>query len=221
MSETLDPFAKIIRMSERLDTPLVGQDYLDCEQKRYIDRFGAFALYLSTIPVVTAARAAVWAEDRGPTELQLPRVGKSGTLFGEYKIRTMYGGSELDDPNLGVKPLHDPRVLNIGRVLRELSIDELPQTKNILDGSMSLIGSRPKAPLQVEAYSEYDNDFYAAYTSMRPGLTGLEQISGRGATDIPERIELTKQYAAEASLKLDQDILRKTIKAVALRTGAY
>ena len=221
MADTTDAVEGITRYGETLDTRLIGTEYLLSDQKYRLDQVGARMLATTMRPIVAAARLALYLEDGGPTLIKLPRVGKAGVQFQEYKLRSMVVGSENDPVIVGSKLVKDPRATHIGTLLRSLSIDELPQARNILEGSMSLVGTRPKALEEISTYRVMDEGFYDAYVSMRPGLTGLEQIKGRGAATSKERIELTKEYAAEASLRLDLDIIRRTIGVVAMRRGAY
>lgn len=133
----------------------------------------------------------------------------------------MITGTELLESRSALKTTGDDRVTRVGRFIRKCSLDELPQLENVREGTMSLVGPRP------EPWSEYigncaiDRSFGPAYTACLPGLTGLEQINGRA--DIPQatRIELIKQYAEEACLALDIDILLKTAHSVFAADGAY
>ncbi len=203
-----------------MDSRLQGAAYLHSPEKLALDKFGARLLLVSW-PGLLAVRSIIKIRHGGPTLVSLPRVGKDGAIFHQHKLRTMECGSEQSNLPLFDKQPDDSRINSTGKILRRYSIDELPQAKNILAGEMSLIGSRPKSTQEVAALSDLDPDFYTAYTLMHPGLTGLEQVNGRGTATPLARIEFTKQYADEASLALDMDILKKTIGAIASRDGAY
>jgi lipopolysaccharide/colanic/teichoic acid biosynthesis glycosyltransferase len=112
---------------------------------------------------------------------------------------------------------HDPRVTRVGRVIRKLSIDELPQIFNVLKGQMSLVGPRPALPSEVAQYT-YDQ---IRRLHAIPGITGLQQVSGRSNIDFQRWVELDLQYIAEQSLLKDLEILLRTIPAVLFSRGAY
>lgn len=222
MNELLSQsLARTIQIGEQLETSTSGSDYLHSPQKEYLDQCGARLLSKLTAPIVGLARLAVWAEDRGPAMISLPRVGQEGTVFGQRKIRSMKKGCELVPATSHLKSVSDKRVSKVGRHIRALSMDELPQFTNVMCGEMSLVGPRPKEPTEFLNYCEIDPDFYFAYTLPKPGITGLEQINGRAHTTPVERIEFTKEYFAEACLGLDLDILRKTLTVVLTQNGAY
>ncbi|HUS26111.1 MAG TPA: sugar transferase [Nevskiaceae bacterium] len=204
-----------------MDTSLEGKAYLDSRQKQLLDAYGAHVLYAVAAPFLTMARLAVWAEDKGPTLIGLPRIGKDGKTFYQRKIRSMKPGSEHIPAPVGPKVRDDPRITRVGRVVRKFSVDELPQIGNIKRREMSLVGPRPKSPKEYGAYCELDPDFGPAYTLHLPGLTGLEQINGRAGTTVEERIAHTKQYAEEARLPLDLQVICSTAKAVLTANGAY
>jgi len=146
-----------------------------------------------------------------------------GKEFGQYKIRTMREGSQKQKVVIGPKHPEDSRITRVGGPLRGWSIDELPQLRNVQEGTMSLVGPRPISPEEFKAFSDMDGDgaYAAAYTAGRPGMTGLEQVNGRGQLEPHQRIELIERYVGAASLALDVEILAKTIKAVVGQEGAY
>jgi lipopolysaccharide/colanic/teichoic acid biosynthesis glycosyltransferase len=202
-------------------TSLTGSEYLDSPLKRWFDIYGTRILAPLSRSAIDVARIAVFLEDRSTTLIELPRVGKDGAIFYQQKVRSMRVEKITDPDNLGPKTVSDPRVTRIGKLIRRASIDELPQLRNVMEGEMSLVGPRPKTQHEVVVLNELNDQFYNAYTSTRPGLTGLEQINGRGITSSEERIEYAIEYAAEASFSLDIDILKKTIAIVASSRGAY
>jgi len=200
---------------------LSGKAYLRSNQKRLFDRCCAHMLAPVLGPMVQLGRLAVWADSGGPTLVALPRVGMDGKIFDQYKIRTMHQGSEGDLVPLELKSRNDDRITRVGRVLRSLSVDEGPQIKNVLLGDMSFVGNRPLPIEKYEAYCRMDLAFGPAYIAGRPGITGLQQINGRGGVGSEQYIELAEQYGEKASLALDADIVWETFGAVARREGAY
>jgi lipopolysaccharide/colanic/teichoic acid biosynthesis glycosyltransferase len=190
------------------------------------DRVGAAALLLVAIPLLTVVALAIRLNSRGPVLFRQVRVGKAGREFLIYKFRTMYTDaearlSEIRHLNEGdgvmFKMRDDPRVTRMGRWLRRLSLDELPQLLNVLGGSMSLVGPRPPLPQEVAAYPE---DRYRRL-AVPPGMTGLWQISGRPDLPREEAVRLDLRYVEDWSLSLDLVILLRTLSAVVRSSGAY
>lgn len=170
---------------------------------------------------------AVRFDSRGPALSRQQRVGADGRTFTMYKLRTMHVGSEAlleeltarNDATDGVlfKIRADQRVTRVGRTLRRFSLDELPQLLNILRGDMSVVGPRPPLPHEVEKYAlEVHRRLL-----VRPGLTGLWQISGRSDLSWDESVRLDLHYVENWSLALDALIVWKTLGAVLHRRGAY
>ncbi|MEJ2749348.1 MAG: sugar transferase, partial [Anaerolineae bacterium] len=162
----------------------------------------------------------------GPVFFQQERVGKWGKTFGCYKFRSMYVDAEARKAELmdqneadGVvfKMKNDPRVTRVGRIIRKLSIDELPQLINVIRGDMSLVGPRPPVPIEV---AQYKFDQLHRLDTI-PGITGLQQVSGRSNLDFKRWVELDLEYIAEQSLLKDIEILLRTIPAVIFGRGAY
>ena len=158
------------------------------------------------------------------------RIGKGGRKFKALKFRTMIQNADqilqryLDEsPELKAewsathKLKRDPRVTRVGKVLRKLSLDELPQFWNIIIGDMGLIGPRPIVEAEIERYGKC----FELYKQARPGLTGLWQVSGRSDTSYQRRVELDEYYLLNRSIKLDFQILIKTVYVVLGRKGAY
>lgn len=169
-------------------------------------------------------------DSRGPVFYRQVRIGRFGRKFHVYKFRTMVQNADhilqsyLErNPELRAEWLathklkQDPRVTRIGSILRKLSLDELPQLWNIIIGDMSLIGPRPIVDAEVEKYGKC----FDLYIQVRPGLTGLWQVSGRNDTTYERRVELDEYYILNRSLKLDLQILWKTVFVVLRKDGAY
>ncbi|MET8768626.1 sugar transferase [Streptomyces sp. NPDC004658] len=194
--------------------------------KGVVDRMGAAILLVLFAPLMVFVGLLVVADSRGGAFYRQRRVGKDGREFTMYKFRTMVAGadgsrSELAALNEGAGPLfklrRDPRVTRVGTVLRRYSIDELPQLFNVLTGSMSLVGPRPPLP---EECAAYDPDIRRRLL-VKPGLTGLWQISGRSDLSWEEAVRLDLRYVEDWSLALDTVILWKTLRAVLYGQGAY
>ncbi|GGS61974.1 sugar transferase [Streptomyces cinerochromogenes] len=194
--------------------------------KGVVDRMGAAVLLVLFAPLMVFVGLLVMADSRGGAFYRQRRVGKDGHEFTMYKFRTMAVGADrararLADRNEGAGPLfklrRDPRVTRVGSVLRRYSIDELPQLFNVLTGSMSLVGPRPPLP---EECAAYDPDIRRRLL-VKPGLTGLWQISGRSDLSWEEAVRLDLRYVEDWSLALDTVILWKTLRAVVYGQGAY
>ncbi len=187
--------------------------------------FGSLALVLAA-PIMLLAAIAIKLDTAGPVIFYQKRVGKWGKPFDCFKFRSMYVDAEarkaeLSDLNeadqVVFKMKRDPRITRVGFVLRKLSIDELPQLVNVLRGDMSLVGPRPPVPYEVAQYS-YE---HLQRLDAVPGITGLQQVSGRSDLTFRRWIELDLQYINEQSLLSDVRILLSTIPAVISGKGAY
>ncbi|MFI2432637.1 sugar transferase [Streptomyces sp. NPDC018693] len=194
--------------------------------KGVVDRVGATILLLLFAPVMVLVGLLVLVDSRGGVFYRQRRIGKDGNEFTILKFRTMVAGAdraraELADRNEGAGPMfklrRDPRVTRVGTVLRRYSIDELPQLFNVLTGSMSLVGPRPPLPEECAAYGP---DIRRRLL-VKPGLTGLWQISGRSDLSWEEAVRLDLRYVEDWSLALDTVILWKTLRAVLSGQGAY
>ena len=167
-------------------------------------------------PVLLVAALAIKLGSRGPVIYRSPRVGRGGARFELRKLRTMRPGS--DPVGVGVPVLgDDPRVTRAGRILRRLSLDELPNLVNVLRGEMSVIGPRPTVQVQVDRYSDRQRLRLAA----RPGLTGWAQVNGRASLPWAERIELDLWYIEHASARLDWRILLASARMAITGRGLY
>ncbi|MBW5481337.1 sugar transferase [Streptomyces bambusae] len=194
--------------------------------KEVADRMGAAVLLVLFAPLMVFVALLVLADSRGGAFYRQRRVGKDGREFTIVKFRTMVAGADraragLADRNEGAgllfKLRRDPRVTRVGAVLRRYSIDELPQLFNVLTGSMSLVGPRPPLPEESAAYGP---DIRRRLL-VKPGLTGLWQISGRSDLPWEEAVRLDLRYVEDWSLALDTVILWKTLRAVVHGQGAY
>ena len=199
--------------------------------KRLFDIVGSLALLAAFLPVLLLIAALVRV-DGGPVLFAHERIGRGGRRFGCLKFRSMVVDSAerleallAADPEARAewdaarKLKRDPRVTAIGRFLRASSLDELPQLINVLRGEMSLVGPRPVQAAELAAH--YGPAAAARYASVRPGITGLWQVSGRCETSYPARVALDLRYVANPSLRGDLRILLKTPSAVLARRGAY
>jgi lipopolysaccharide/colanic/teichoic acid biosynthesis glycosyltransferase len=181
-------------------------------------------------PLFVGLAAWVKLDSPGPVLFRQIRLGKGGKPFVMLKFRSMaLNGQPILDTHLLANPaarlswtqfqklMDDPRLTRAGRVLRRLSLDELPQLWNVLRGEMSLVGPRPCLPEQKDFYCEH---FYW-YAAVRPGMTGLWQISGRNRLSFAERVRLDVQYVRAWSLGGDVKILVRTVGAILRRDGAF
>jgi lipopolysaccharide/colanic/teichoic acid biosynthesis glycosyltransferase len=182
--------------------------------KRALDVVGASAALALASPLLAAAAAAVKLEDGGPVLYRQRRVGLGGEEFELLKLRTMVVGAEREGAGW-VVDRGDVRITRAGRVLRRLSLDEVPQLWNVLRGEMSLVGPRPTLAYQVEQYTPRQR----RRLEVKPGITGWAQIHGRARLRWFERIELDVWYVENHSVWLDLRILARTPRA--LFTGTY
>ena len=176
---------------------------------------GGLGLALAS-PVLALAAAAIKLEDGGPVLYRQRRVGQHGREFELLKLRTMVVGAERLGSGLAVNE-GDPRITRVGRVLRRLSLDELPQLWNVVRGDMSMIGPRPTLRYQVERYSERQR----RRLDVKPGVTGWAQVHGRASLPWHERIELDVWYVEHRSLALDLRILVRTVGLLVTGRGLY
>jgi exopolysaccharide biosynthesis polyprenyl glycosylphosphotransferase len=194
--------------------------------KTTLDRGLALTVVLCGLPVFLGLGLAVRLTSRGPAIFRQTRVGQGGKEFTMLKFRSMYVDAgarlaELQAANEGAgvlfKMKDDPRVTRVGKILRKYSLDELPQLFNVLGGTMSLVGPRPPLPQEVAAY---EKDVHRRLM-VKPGLTGLWQVSGRSDLDWEEAVRLDLRYVENWSLAMDIIILWRTLFAVLKHEGAY
>ena len=199
--------------------------------KRVIDLSLASIFLLLSTPIIIALYLIVRLSSKGDAVFNHERIGRGGIPFPCYKFRTMYNDSEqrlkdlLDnDPalreewNKSHKLKNDPRITPLGKFLRCSSLDELPQLWNVIRGDISLVGPRPVTKAELEAHYRAKS---SKILSIRPGITGLWQVSGRNNTSYPYRIQLDEYYVDNQSIILDLKILLWTIPALICRKGAY
>jgi exopolysaccharide biosynthesis polyprenyl glycosylphosphotransferase len=194
--------------------------------KRLLDVVGSLVGVALTALLLPAIAAAIKLDSPGPVFFRQKRVGQNGRIFSCYKFRTMYVDAEARKKDLLArnemtgaifKIKDDPRITRVGRFLRKTSLDELPQFWNVLSGEMSLVGTRPPTPDEVEHYEEWQR----GRICIKPGLTGLWQTSGRNhVTDFDEICRLDLRYIDNWSLWLDIKLLAKTVGMVAFGVGA-
>lgn len=216
--------------------PIAGMSLIQIEEpqamqagrllKRMFDVAATAVLMLFALPLIVTTAIAIKLEDGGKVFYRQTRVGRNGQLFWCYKFRSMRPDADqvlagLKALNEGQGPLFkmadDPRVTRIGKLIRRLSIDEIPQFFNVLRGEMSLIGPRPALPNEV---AEYEPDVLRRL-AVRPGLTGLWQVSGRSDLSWSESVRLDLYYVDNWSMVQDVGILLKTLSAVLRSRGAY
>jgi len=194
--------------------------------KRTLDILVSSTLLLLLSPLFLVTALAIWIENPGAIIYCQTRVGRWGKLFTIYKFRSMKKDADkMKEKILGLNEMngiifkikHDPRLNRVGRIIRKLSIDELPQLWNILKGDMSLVGPRPPLPDEVDKYKYSDR----RRLDVIPGLTCIWQVSGRSEIDFEEQVELDVAYIENQSFGEDIKLLLKTIPAVLNCKGAY
>lgn len=205
--------------------------------KRLIDIFGAVLLGLIFLPIIIVCAILIKLTSPGPVLADTPlRAGRGGAPFRLYKFRSMIANAHellTEDPSFkkiyeeykrsGYKLKEDPRVTPIGRFIRHHSLDELPQLINVLMGNMSLVGPRPYYPDELEAQQirfPKTRSEVVEVLSVRPGITGLWQVSGRSDVNFEKRIALDAKYAREKSIWVDLYILLKSPWAMISGNGA-
>ncbi len=182
--------------------------------KRVVDLVGATILLVIAAPIMLVAAVAIFIEDRSSPFYRQRRVGYQSSDFDLFKLRTMIVGAEHQGAGYAVNA-GDDRITRVGRILRRLSLDELPQLWNVMRGEMSLVGPRPTLRYQVERYTPRQ----LQRLDVKPGISGWAQINGRAALPWDERIELDIWYSNNQSTWLDLRILART--PLALFRGTY
>jgi len=194
--------------------------------KAVTDWLGAALIVFFAAPVLLTAAVAVKLTSRGPVFFKQERMGRDGQIFKMLKFRSMVAGAdrmvdELADESDGngvlFKKKDDPRVTSVGRIMRRYSLDELPQLFNVLRGEMSLVGPRPPLESEVE---QYGFDMRRRFL-VKPGLTGLWQVSGRSDLSWDDSVRIDIRYVENWSFTFDLMILWKTVGAVLRGSGAY
>ncbi len=184
--------------------------------KRAFDVAAAGAGLVVAAPLLAAVAIAIRLETPGPIVLRQPRVGRAGREFGMFKFRTMVDNAHTMGPGWLVSE-GDPRITRVGKFLRRWSLDELPQLVNVLRGDMAVVGPRPTLRYQVEQYTP----FQRRRLEVRPGITGWAQVRGRNELTWPEKIEFDVWYVDNRSLRLDAEILARTLPVLLRPTKVY
>jgi exopolysaccharide production protein ExoY len=206
----------------------VARDHLRAQ--RVFDLIIAAGAFFLVIPILLILVLMIWIQDGGPVLFKQVRIGIGGRPFTCLKLRTMVIDAQ---PRLEAllaadaqaraewtrdhKLRSDPRITLLGRVLRETSLDELPQLINVLRGEMSVVGPRPIVEAEIARYGKR----FRHYCAVRPGITGLWQVNGRNDVSYRRRVALDVLYARSRSLRRDCEILLRTVPAVLLRKGSY
>lgn len=203
--------------------------------KTLLDLFFSTLMLILALPLLGILSILIKLTSPGPIFFSQLRLGKNLKPFKVYKFRTMYNDSKKKFPDLynykftkkqiltkGIKPiiidpLSDPRLTPVGKFMRKNSLDELPNLFNVLRGEMSIVGPRPE-PVQMLKY--YTKKQRLAFT-VKPGITGLAQINGRGLLSLQETIRYDIEYARNQSFRLDLHIILKTTGVLIKRTGAF
>lgn len=210
--------------------------YLDKPSKLYSFTKRCIDIVVSTIGIILTSPiflilwlCYLFGENKGPLMFKQKRIGKNGKLFYIYKFRSMVVNADkilkenkvlyqkYVKNNYKLEPDEDPRITNLGRFLRKTSLDEIPQLINVLQGKMTLVGPRPIVKEELNEYGSKKEQLL----SVKPGVTGYWQVSGRSSVGYPERVDLELYYVQNKSLILDFKILFKTVVMVLLKKGAY
>jgi lipopolysaccharide/colanic/teichoic acid biosynthesis glycosyltransferase len=207
-----------------------GFSGVDAVLKRAFDLVAASVLLVLVLPLLIAVMAALRMDSPGPVFFVQRRVGRGGQPFACLKLRTMRVDAERQLAALLAacpqarrewaadhKLRNDPRVSRLGRLVRKLSLDELPQLVNVLAGQMSMVGPRPIVEAEIARYGA----FFPDYCAVKPGLTGLWQVSGRNDVSYGERVQFDRHYARHASFLGDLAIALRTVPAVLFASGSY
>ena len=204
--------------------------YIEKALKRFIDIIGGIVGCIILIPLMICIKVAnSIARDNGPLFYKQKRIGKNGKEFYIYKFRSMVVGADeklakyleeneeaREEYNTYKKLKNDPRITKIGHFIRKTSLDEFPQFINVLKGDMSLVGPRPYLPQEKEDMGI----MVKTIANMKPGITGLWQVSGRSEATFKERLDMDREYYYNWTLKWDIKILFRTVKNCVMRKGA-
>lgn len=231
MADLYDVQAQRVHLAMVGDIPLLGFDFVSRNQnaliaKRIFDIVVTLAAMPVMLPILLITALAIRIDSKGPVLFVQNRVGLHKKLFPMYKFRSMVIDAEermqeiehlneAEGANFKIKD--DPRITRVGRFIRKMSIDELPQLINVLRGDMSLVGPRP---MSIRDVSNFDKGVQRKRFSVRPGITGLWQVSGRSDLTFDQWIELDLEYIDQWSFALDLRILMRTIPVVLLSRGA-
>ncbi len=218
-----------LHVAEEIGAPrrgLINADMWQVAVKRLMDIVASALAIVVLTPVFLAVALLIKTTSRGPVFYVQERVGRDGEPFRMMKFRSMYRDAharrdEHAELNIHQGPIFkirdDPRITPVGRAIRRLSIDELPQFFNVLTGSMSLVGPRPALPEEFLDYTERERQRLL----VKPGVTCIWQVSGRSDVDFETWIDMDLEYIDDWSLRLDLKLLMKTVPAVITGRGAY
>lgn len=229
MSVAPDPILKPHISLNRQDRAEPNLAAIERLAKSVFDRFAALMALVTVAPVMAVITVLILMRRDGPVIFSHVRVGRDGRLFRCHKFRTMVpDGTRLFNQILAIDPIasedwavrrkvyRDPRVSRLGAFLRSTSLDELPQLWNVLTGDMSMVGPRPITVDELAQYGDHARD----YLSVRPGITGAWQVSGRSECTYAERVALDVDYVRNLSFARDMAILLRTVDVVLRRQGA-
>ncbi|WP_203621324.1 sugar transferase [Apilactobacillus nanyangensis] len=211
---------------ERINSRFVEQGKRYLFFKRFLDILVSLLGIIVSLPITIVVMIAIKIEDGGPVFYAQKRIGRNKTEFLIFKFRSMVidadkvkenlmGQNEIDGAMF--KMAEDPRITKVGRFIRKHSIDEIPQLLNVLIGDMSIVGPRPPLPEEVAKYTDYD----LKRLCVKPGCTGLWQVSGRNSLNFDEMVELDMKYIKKSSMLLDLKICFKTIWIMIWPNDAY
>ncbi|WP_461672887.1 sugar transferase [Priestia megaterium] len=230
IEETKKSIASGLDSKQQVFLSLEDRSTVYASFKRGIDIILSLVGLIVTFPVfVIVAFLYKFGDSKGPLFFKQKRIGKNGNVFYIYKIRSMIVNAEerlksdkqlfekYIKNNYKLEPHEDPRITTIGEFLRKTSLDELPQFINVLKGDMSFVGPRPVVSKELEEYGDRVTEFL----SVKPGITGYWQATGRSNVGYPERVNIELFYVYNQSLGMDIKIIIKTILSVLTKKGAY
>ncbi|GEN54627.1 sugar transferase [Halobacillus faecis] len=188
--------------------------------KRIMDLFGSLIGLIVISPILIIIAILIKVTSKGPILFKQERLGRNGKIFKIFKFRTMVMDAEKTGSGLFVKTDSDNRITKIGKILRATSLDELPQLLNVVTGEMSLVGPRPPVPHHPYNYEEY-SELQRKRFIMKPGMTGLTQVTVRNSVTWDERIPIDVEYVEKFNIFVDFKILLKTMEKLFKRESIY
>lgn len=219
------------RAATKSDSHRIGPNRPERLLKRLFDLLAVITIIMLISPVLLLVAIGVWFTTGRPVIFGHERVGRHGNSFKCYKFRSMVPNADQvlkelleRDPEARAqwerefKLKDDPRITRFGHFIRKTSLDELPQLWNVLRGDMSLVGPRPVVNKELDTYY---GDASKHYLSVRPGLTGLWQVSGRNDVSYEQRVQMDRHYVDTWNLMRDMQIMWRTVGVVVWRKGAY